>query len=310
MIRGNKGIASFLRDSRWPSASLAVGLLAMTFMTACVSCWAALDIFDRPRDTTTKTKIEKRQEEVDFLDYPKECLLKGNYKEALQASEKLLQEPAAAKLKGDIAYLVGLSLLKLDRFLEARRYFNDVLLVKNASDEIRRNALLGIADSYVTEESYDKAAEAYKKILLDYPDSPISCVVYFKLGETMMKLGNDAEAKYYLDKVRTEFPFSFEARLADVPPAPKIENIKTSVCETDTGGHDYYVQVGFFSEKNNADKLCEKLVRQGFDAYVSMSRDDYKARYRVKVGRLGSSQEALQLEKKLKRAGYSTKVCP
>lgn len=305
MIRGNKGIAS--SASRF--ASLAVSLFAMTFMIACVSCWAALDIFDRPRDITVKTKVEKKQKEVNFLDYPRECLLKGDYKGALEASEKLFQEPAASPLKPDIAYLAGLSLLKLNRFLEARRYFDDVLLVKNASEDLKRSALVGIADSYMIEERYDRAEEAYKKVLSEYPDSPVSCPVYFKLGRAMTELGREAEAKYYLDKVRTEFPFSFEARLA-VEALPRQAEAACEPAKAYAGDHDYYVQVGFFSEKDNAEKLCEKLVRQGFDAYILKSTDDYKTRYRVKVGRLGSSQEALQLEKKLKRAGYSTKVCP
>ncbi len=291
------------------------------FMLACAPSWAALDIFDRPRDIAIKTKIEKRQKEVNFLDYPNECLLKGDYKEAFKASEKLFQEPAAAKLKGDIAYLVGLSLLKLDRFLEARRYFNDVLLIENASEELKRSALLGIADSYMVEQRYDKAREAYKKILSDYPDSPISCAVYFKLGEALTKLGEAAEAKYYLDKVRTEFPFSFEARLAakplarlaDTSAAPEAKKSEQAICETPevfSAGNDYHVQVGVFSGKNNAEGLCEKLVRQGFDAYISKSAAGYKTGYRVKVGKLNSKEEALQLEKKLKIAGYSTKVCP
>lgn len=300
-----------------------VGIIAVAILVVlCGSSWAALDIFDRPKDITIKTKIEKRQEKVNFLDYPNECLLKGKYKEALEASEKLFQEPAAAKLKGDIAYLAGLSLLKLDRYLEARRYFNDVLLIENAGEELKRSALLGMADSYVMEQRYDRAKEAYKKVLSDYPGSPISCAVYFKLGGTLTKLGEEAEAKYYLDKVRTEFPFSFEARLtdrtgqarlADASAAPKAEKVEESVCEpakAETAGGDYYVQAGVFSKRNNADGLCEKLVKQGFDAYISKSEGNYKTRYRVKVGRLGFREEALQLEKKLKRAGYSTKVCP
>jgi len=305
MIRGDKRFCWIAS-----SASLSLGLLAMTFMLICASSWAALDIFDRPKDIDAKKKIERRQKKVNFLDYPNECLLKGNYKEALEASEKLFQEPAAAKLKADIAYLVALSLLKLDRFLEARRYFNDVLLIENASEELKRNTLLGIADSYMTEQRYDKAKEAYKKTLSDYPDSPISCAVYFKLGEALTKLGEEAEAKYYLDRVRTEFPFSFEARFTDPEQIGMPIFRHTSAAPQAKKSNDYYVQAGFFSEKNNADRLCEKLVRQGFDAYISKSAGDYKTRYRVKVGKLNSEEEALQLEKKLKRAGYSTKVCP
>ena len=82
-------------------------------------------------------------------------------------------------------------------------------------------------------------------------------------------------------------------------------------CAPNANKNDYYyVQVGCYNEKENADKICEKLVKEGFDASILESEGGQKPRFRVGMGRFHSRDQAEALETKLKKAGYSTKICP
>jgi len=239
------------------------------------------------------------------MDYPKDCFLKGDYEAAANSCRKLLENPAAGKLKGDISYLLGLSLLKLERFLESRSYFNDVLLAEN--EDLKKYALMGIGDSYFLEKNYDKAYGIYNQILAEYPESQITPMVYYRLGQTLSKMDRVQEAKYYLDKVPREFPFSFEARLS-----MGFFNEDNSCGVKPAVNNDYYsVQSGCLNKKDNADQACEKLVKEGFDAYVlEAGNNNDGPSFRVRAGRFHSKEEAKELEKRLKRAGYPTKICP
>jgi hypothetical protein len=54
----------------------------------------------------------------------------------------------------------------------------------------------------------------------------------------------------------------------------------------------------------------DELSQKDIPAYVEEDTVDAKASYRVKVGKLKTRQEALDLQKQLTLKGYSTKICP
>ncbi|MDD5108657.1 MAG: SPOR domain-containing protein [Candidatus Omnitrophica bacterium] len=62
----------------------------------------------------------------------------------------------------------------------------------------------------------------------------------------------------------------------------------------------------FFSNSTNADILKDKLLATDFPAYIENSG----GAYRVKVGRLKSLKEAQDLEDRLSKEGYQTKIYP
>ena len=70
------------------------------------------------------------------------------------------------------------------------------------------------------------------------------------------------------------------------------------------------MQVGAFSKKVNAENLTQKLIRQGYPAFMEEALSQGNLTYKVKVGKLSTRQEALNLEKKLAQEGYPTKICP
>jgi hypothetical protein len=69
----------------------------------------------------------------------------------------------------------------------------------------------------------------------------------------------------------------------------------------------YGVQVGSFSKQQNAERLLNRLLRNRYDAYINK---DTPNRFRVRVGRVASREEARTLEQSLQKDGYPTKIFP
>ena len=119
--------------------------------------------------------------------------------------------------------------------------------------------------------------------------------VYYRLSQCAFKEGDTQEGKDYADKLKNEFP----------------QNPETKFNKELYPVSDFYsVQAGSFGSPANADNFRDKLISKGYDAYIQETESDGKKAYRVKVGRLKSRPEAVQLEGKLSTEGYPTKITP
>ena len=67
---------------------------------------------------------------------------------------------------------------------------------------------------------------------------------------------------------------------------------------------EYRVQTGAFRNSIYAERLLRELTEQDFPAYI----DDRGPFYRVQVGHYRTLDEAVQMERRLKRAGYPTVI--
>lgn len=65
---------------------------------------------------------------------------------------------------------------------------------------------------------------------------------------------------------------------------------------------EYRIQAGAFRNRTYAERLKNELLEQDFPAYI-IDSDGF---FRVQVGSFGSLEEAVAMEKRLKRAGYAT----
>ncbi|MEI8176119.1 MAG: SPOR domain-containing protein [Candidatus Omnitrophota bacterium] len=294
---------------RYAKRTIVFATAAAALFFVVPPAFAALDIFDHPRTVERKSRVENTRREGDaaVLAYPDECILKEDYAAAFSSCQKLLAGPVAgdSRLKGDLLRMAGLSCLKLNQYVQARGYYNDILLINGAPDTLKADALLGIADGYFLEQRFDKAFDSYRELLMRYPDNATAGTAYYRLGETAYRLRRPEEALRYLDKLRRDFPLSFEARLAD-----RLANEESSCVLPVSAEGAFTVQVGCYNERGNAESLNKKLKSRGFDAYVAESPRNERPRFRVKVGRCASKDEAQSLEKRLKKAGYPTKICP
>lgn len=75
-----------------------------------------------------------------------------------------------------------------------------------------------------------------------------------------------------------------------------------------TGPPTYTVQVGSFSEKQNAERLLAELHRHFSESYMTVLETDQGRYYRVRVGRFENEEAAYEMAEKLAASGYSVHI--
>jgi len=70
----------------------------------------------------------------------------------------------------------------------------------------------------------------------------------------------------------------------------------------------YTVQVGSFSQRENAERLLKRLQKVFGEAYMTILKTNQGNYYRVRVGRYGSRKMAHRMAKKLASYGYSVLI--
>ncbi len=219
-----------------------------------------------------------------------EYFVTGDYDNAVREG---LKELDTSREKDKIYYLIGTSLNKLGRYDLAKKNFGSLIETFPRSD-LAPLAQLGIADSYYLGGNYKDASAEYEKYLAKYPRSQGAATAYFRIAKCEQKEGKWQDARDHYQKVRSDFPSSFEAEMSSQ--ALREETLF------------FTVQVGSFNNKANALKLCDELVKKGFDASIVKLQDE--ASNKVRVGKVNTREEAEELAKKLRAEGLPTKVLP
>ncbi|MDD5072747.1 MAG: MiaB/RimO family radical SAM methylthiotransferase, partial [Candidatus Omnitrophica bacterium] len=214
----------------------------------------------------------------------------GDYENTVREGIKALE---MSKEKDKVFYMIGTSLNKLGRYDLARKNFNSLIEMFPKSG-LAPLAQLGIADSYYLGGDYKGAMAGYEKYIARYPRSQGAATAYFRIAKCEQKEGRWKDARNHYQKVRSDFPSSFEAQMS--AQALREETLY------------FTVQVGSFNKKANALKLCDELVKKGYDASIVKLQDEESNK--VRVGKLNSREEAEELAKKLRAEGLPTKVLP
>jgi len=250
---------------------------------------------------------------VENLSQVEKMFMQGKYDKVVSESSKLID--ARAHGREELFYLKGLSQMQLARFKEARKTFK--YMVKRYSRGKRAfDGCIGIGDTYFLEGKYPEAISAYKNALSSYSDHKNASVAHHKIGSAYHKFESPDKAKEYFDKANSRSPLSFESRMT-----PKAFGSLSGICgavksffrpdssEKSARGSYFYVQVGYFKNRKNAEGLTEKLKRKGYDSYLSVDVKSGTTFYRVKVGRFNVKSQAELMADKLKYDGYKIKVC-
>ncbi len=222
-----------------------------------------------------------------------ELFLLADYPGVIEEGGRFLSFEPLSPYRDEVYYYMGLSNMKLGNFSEARNDFQIISKNFNAS-KFKQMADMAMADTYFLEENYSQANLSYEA-LRENSDFDILSQVYYKLAQANMKLGNWQKAKTYLEKLKNDFPLSFEANLA--------KNISLSE-------EFFTVQVGSFVDFDKAKKLSDELKAKGLDSYIVEGASQGRTFYRVRVGKFSSFQEAKELEQKLSSQDYPTKIFP
>lgn len=217
--------------------------------------------------------------------------LRGDYKKAIDACRKI----STSKMLGEEGHhIMGLSFLKLEDYSEARNNF-EFVLENYPGSRREQEVLLGIADSYYLEGRFDKAEEYYLRLLKGFPDTGYSSMAYLRLGESQRRQGEWKEANASFYKIVRDFPFSLEATAAK----GYLEKEQAY----------FSIQVGAFSKRDNAQKLTRLLRKKGFDAFMEKSYKADRLIYRVRVGKFDTSQAVEKEAAKLKKEGFTVRIC-
>ena len=177
-----------------------------------------------------------------------------------------------------------------ERFLAGRH---------RAAIESRAHYLLGAC--LLKEARYDEARKNFDIILQRFPHSKFCDDASLSVANLYLLEGDSNQASLRYGQFLREFPRSELSSIA---------RRQQKLCKQGSPyvGSYFSVQMGCFSNKMNAEKLRDKLINSGYQAYILELPGDEL--YHVRVGKLSSRSQAGSLEQRLKAAGYSTKVCP
>jgi tetratricopeptide (TPR) repeat protein len=225
------------------------------------------------------------------LEKLKVYFLQGNYSASIKEGEKVLAGAQQSPELAELYCILGISYLKDGNFLRASDIF-EIILKEFKKNKFSEQARLGLGDSYFLRGDLQHAEQCYKQLLEEDRNTNLKPELYYRFSRLAFKKGDILEGKEYLDKLNKEFPLNLEAKQADEASA------------------FYSVQVGAFSNKDNAKNLLNKLIKQGYEAYMEESNILGRLTYRVKVGKATQRAEIAVLENKLSRDGYPTKVLP
>jgi tetratricopeptide (TPR) repeat protein len=231
------------------------------------------------------------------LDKVKIHFLEGDYKSAIMEGEKILALNSYSPDSDELYYILGLSYLKDGNYLRASDIF-EIILREFKNSAFGEEAKLGLGDVYFIKGDFVRARDYYKDIINNNPDTRLKSQLYYRLSECAFKLGDAQQGKFYLDKLKQEFPLNFESRL-----------YKDLYVFSDSEFY-YTVQVGSFLNITNAENLLNKLNDKGYNAYIQEIDSESRKIYRVRVGKLKSRLEVIQLKDRLTQEGYPTKIVP
>jgi len=234
------------------------------------------------------------------LDKVKVNFLNGDYKSAILEGEKILASAGNSSGLDELYYILGLSYLKDGNYLRASDIF-EIILKEFRNSQFQEEAKLGLGDAYFLRGDFSKAEGYYRDLNNSNPRTKFKAQVYYRLSQVGFKKGDARQGKEYSDKLKQDFPSNLELKMdkdfSEIP-ASHVEFY-------------YTVQVGSFSNSINANNLTQKLIQEGYPAYVEDAQDQGGNKiYRVRVGKLRQRQEAIDFENKLSQQGYPTKVCP
>ena len=174
---------------------------------------------------------------------------------------------ARDEYSSELHYFLGVSYLKEGDYQRSADNFK--IVINNFKDsKFKEESRIGLADTYLLREDFNNAQGLYKDLINENP--------------------------------KIKFKGQILSRLSEIEPKKAVG------LQCDVADSYYSVQVGSFSNINNARNFTQKLIKNGYFAYM----EGNQPAYRVKVGKLKTRNQAEKLSRRLSSQGYPTKICP
>ncbi len=171
----------------------------------------------------------------------KSYLYSGNYKETLEAIDKLPNSSAETnKIDQEVSYLLGTEEFNKGNFDAAEKYFLRSLQL-NENKEFTPRALYWLAQTYYQKGNYPSAIVRYEKLFTEtFPEKQ---QLNYDLGYAYFKSKKFDEAKSYfkkyLENPQPEFKNDAELRLADTYYANNELNEAIAIYDKTDSADDY-----------------------------------------------------------------------
>jgi len=234
------------------------------------------------------------------LDGMKQHFLNGEWKESIREGESLLSHAKRNSADLDeLYYYLALSYMKDGNYLRVSDIC-EIILKEFASSKFVPQAQYVLIDAYAKAEDFKAAKANAEDFLKKYPDSEHAQEVRGRLAQFKDKAGRQIVAKPAAAVSGTS--------VADPDIVLAADLMKGSARVAEAAS--FWVQVGAFSKRKNADNLASKLRGSSYSAVVSQAVSKGRSIHKVRVGPYFSREEAQIVSKTLSRQGYPTKVVP
>jgi len=171
----------------------------------------------------------------------KSYLYSGNYKETLEAIDKLQNSsPETDKIDQEVSFLLGTEEFNKGNYDEAEKYLTRSLEI-NQNKEITPRATYWLAQTYYQKGNYPSAIVRYEKLFTE--NFPEKQQLNYDLGYAYFKSKKFDEAKdyfkKYLENPQPEFKNDAELRLADTYYANNDLNEAIAIYDKTENADDY-----------------------------------------------------------------------
>lgn len=179
-----------------------------------------------------------------------------------------------------------------------------------------------IADGILATLYPAQGDEGYDKVPynMDYSNTEIGSVEFNTFNFSDNEFNEEANGNDYTGDINgsdytkesngNEYQYSFDGGSMDLGETMEESYEKSSFMQADDmqmpnpNGKLYRVQVGAYTNKENADRMLMKLMNDGFPAFM-IYEDGY---YKVQVGAYAFLPNAIRMESRLRRYKYSTYI--
>ncbi|MBF0331689.1 MAG: SPOR domain-containing protein [Candidatus Omnitrophica bacterium] len=223
------------------------------------------------------------------------AIMQEDYKKANDLAKVILQSKTGNATDALVEYYLGLSSLRLGEYRAAYDTFRKAADDAKAAD-LYEKSIVGVVDSLYMQGYYDKALKEATSLMSKHPHSEMMSLIYLKVARSNLKLTRWGKARDFLQKIISEYPDSFESRIA----RQLLEEKQY-----------FTVQVGAFIEQARAEKLVKELIaRQQYAYIIETKSPDGRKFFRVRVGQMTALKDAKSLETQLSGLGYPTLIYP
>ena len=149
---------------------------------------------------------------------------------------------------------------------------------------------------YAIQTRWEMAYEAYVLVEQQYPGTPFALKAQperERIRDTGVVEGGKLVQQVYDDSILTgSYVYGVEEAAEEYPTT------------ADSGREGYAVQIGSFSDRQNAERLAGQLQELGFAAFLHQARVNDRDFYRVRVGYYPTREDAAVAMKDLQERGF------